>query len=244
MMFPSHAVAVDRTEARYPELAGKRVLVTGAERSIGFSIAKAFARQQSKLVLQAARLSGAHCISGNALRVFECRPRTAGEIERLADAAATAHSGLDIYIGVTALPASWREIAGEDPEGVVADAFRLPVLTAGRLAERMRLKNIRGTLITVALLPPSTGQGAAGRTLLASALANLVRRQAEEQGPYGIRAYGIAAEPLIAPVNPWADGITDAPAIARTGRGRAVAEVALSLARPQATFLSGQTLTA
>jgi NAD(P)-dependent dehydrogenase (short-subunit alcohol dehydrogenase family) len=244
MMVPSHAVAVHRDEARYPELAGKRVLVTGAERSIGFSIAKAFARQQSRLVLQAARLSGAHCISGSALRVFACRPRSADEIERLADAAVTAHAGLDIYIGVTALPASWREIAGGDPEDAVADAFRLPILAAGRIAERMRFKNIRGTLITVALLPPSTGIGAAGRTLLGSALASVVRRQAEEQAPFGIRSYGIAAEPLVAPANPWADEITDAPAIARTGRGRAVAEVALSLARPQATFLSGQTLSA
>lgn len=243
MMYKSRAVAIDAGKACYPELSGKRVLVTGAERSIGFSIAKAFARQQTRLVVQAARLSAAHRISGSALRVFQCQPRNEGEMERLADAAVTAHSGLDIAVSVTALPADWRETAAIDPDGAVADALRMPFLAAERVAERMRLKNIRGTLITVAILPPETMDGRIGRTLLRSALATLVRRQAEEQAAYGIRAYGIAAEPLVAPANPYADD-EDAPVVARTGRGRAVAEAALALARPQSAFLSGQTLTA
>lgn len=243
MMYKSRAVAIDAGKACYPELSGKRVLVTGAERSIGFSIAKAFARQQARLVLQAARLSAAHRISGNALRVFECRPRNAGEIERLTDAAVTAHAGLDISVSVTALPADWRETAAIDPERAATEALTIPFLTGQRVAERMRLKNIRGTLITVAILPPETRAGAVGRTLLRTALATLVRRQAEDQADYGIRAYGIAVDPLVGPANPWADD-DDAPAVARTGRGRAVAEAALLLARPQAAFLSGQTLTA
>lgn len=241
MMLHSHAVAIDAKVKRYPELAGKRVLVAGAERSFGFGIAKAFARQQSRLVLQAARLSGTNRIGGNALRVFECRPQSADEIERLADAAATAHAGLDVAIIVTALPKGWRDILADDPEAPAARALRLPFLAGRRVAERMRLKNIRGCLMTIATLPAGS-ESDAGRILLAAALTTLVSRQAEELAAYGIRAYGIAAEPMISPVGSTSDD-EPGPAIARTGRSRAVAEAALLLASDRGRFLSGQTLT-
>ncbi|MEZ5925612.1 MAG: SDR family oxidoreductase [Hyphomicrobiaceae bacterium] len=241
MMLQSRALAQDVSLKQYPELAGKRVLVTGAERRAGSSIARAFARQQARLILQAARLNGGPGISGTSVRVFQCRPRSPAEIERLADAASTAHAGLDIAVGVTALPAGWREMLAEDSDRPVIDALRLPFHLAGRIADRMRMKNIRGTLVTVAMLPAPGDRGDIGRMLLRAGLMDLVQRQAEEFASAGIRAYGIAAEPLIA--NAWSRDAGDGPGIARTGRGRAIAEVALQLASDQARFLSGQTLT-
>jgi NAD(P)-dependent dehydrogenase (short-subunit alcohol dehydrogenase family) len=239
MMLHSHAVAIETKAKRYPELAGKRVLVAGAERGFGLAIAKAFARHQSRLVLQAARRDGANRIDCTALSVFECRPQSEGELERLVDAAAAAHAGLDIAIAVTALPRGWRDMLADDPEAPAAQALRLPFLAGRCIAERMRLKNIRGTLLTVAALPANAS---AARTLLAAALTTLVSRQNEELGPYGIRAYGIAAEPMICPAG-GPDDDRAGPAIARTGRSRTVAEAALMLASDRGMFLSGQTLT-
>jgi NAD(P)-dependent dehydrogenase (short-subunit alcohol dehydrogenase family) len=239
-MLHSPAVVAEADVKRYPGLAGKRVLIAGAERSFGRSIAKAFAREGARLVLQATRLGNVDWGGGNALRVFECRPRSADEVERLADAAATAHAGLDIAIAVTALPARWPDLRAADPEGPAAEALKLPFLAGRRIAERMHLKNIRGCLMTVATLPPAGGDHPVGRMLLATMLAAFVRRQAEDFAPFGICAFGIAAEPLVAPLS--GRGANE-PGIARMGRTKAVAETVLALAGDRARFLSGQTLT-
>jgi NAD(P)-dependent dehydrogenase (short-subunit alcohol dehydrogenase family) len=237
-MSRSPAVAVQTDVARYPELVGKRVLIAGAERSFGLAIARAFQRHQAHLVLQANRPSNASRIGGKA-RLFECRPRSNDEIERLADAAVTAHGGLDIAIAVTALPERWQDLLSADPEAPAIQALTFPCLAGWRIAERMRVKNIRGCLVTVALLPAGGDRGA-GRTLLGSALATLVRRQSRDLAPFGIRAYGIAAEPLFASIKGRG---RNEPRIARTGQSRAVAKTALALASNRARFLSGQTLT-
>lgn len=240
MMLQSPAVAVEADVKRYPELAQKRVLIAGAERSFGFAIAKGYARNGARLVVQAARLDGANRIAGNGLRVFACKPRSQVEIERLADAAATAYSGLDVAVAVTSLPKGWLEMLAADLEAPGAAAMALPFLVHRRVAERMKLKNIRGALVTVATLPASGPEGSAGRTMIAGALSALVRRQAEDYAPYGIRSFGIAAEPLVAPLPGNAE---DEPGIARTGRCRSVAEAVLSLTAGGNQFLSGQTLT-
>lgn len=240
MMLQSPAVAVAADVKRFPELAQKRVLIAGAERSFGIAIVKAFARNGARLVVQTGRNEGARRIGGNGLRVFECKPRTPGDIERLADAAATAHAGLDISVAVTSLPKGWQEMLALDDEAPGAEAMRLPFLAHRRVAERMKIKNIRGALITVAALPAAGPEGSAGRTLLAGALATFVRRQAQDLAPYGIRAFGIAAEPLVAPMG--GRGL-DEPGIARTGRSRQIAETVLALAGGGNQFLSGQTLT-
>ena len=237
MMLQSPAVAVDREVKRFPELASKRVLITGAERSFGFAIAKAFAQNGARLVVQAGRNEGARRLSGNGLRLFACKPKSAGDIDRLADAASTAHGGLDIAVAVTTLPTGWQDMLAEDIEAPAAAALRLPFHAHRRIAERMKLKNIRGALITVAALP---SEGSVGRTLLAGALSTLVRRQAEDLAPYGIRAFGIAAEPLVAPL---AGRDLEEPGIARTGRCRRIAETVLALSGSGNQFLSGQTLT-
>src|SRR5262245_29450058 len=220
----------------YPELVGKRVLVTGVTRQAGIDIARAFAEHKGRIILQFAEASAAmqavaEVVAPDALEARVYGPVSNGdEAVRFAKRAVQAFGGLDAVINLVPL-----ETARLDPAATVADIDRLlaaqlelPHTISRIAANRMSLTWTQGLILNVATL---TGRPGGARqafaTLAKSTLADMTRAQAEEWAGRGIRFNAVAPETAMGEPGPRLSGEAD------------VASLALYLASAQGNTLSG-----
>src|SRR5258706_5276355 len=136
------------SEGRYPELAGKRVLITGLSLSHGVDVARAFADHGYRLVLHMAETGEANdalleVLSQTAveLRAYSDPLGNMDAAVRFAQVAAQAFGGLEAVINLVPLQTS---SIGPDPtlddiEITIADQFRNACLITRIAANRMRL---------------------------------------------------------------------------------------------------------
>ncbi len=229
-------------EVRYapadPELAGKRVLITGVTSSCGVDIVRAFAEHKTRLVLQFAETSEsteviAEIAAPHALDIKAFGP-VAGDGEAVAEWARgvmQAYGGLDAVINLVPLaPGDLGTPASlDDVEGRVAQRLALPCLIAKIAANRMALSYIEGLILNVAMLtPPIKGPTQAFAMVAKAALAAMTRTQAEEWAGKAIRFNAIAPQTVQIPSEPSLAGEPE------------IAELALYLASARGKALSGQ----
>ena len=223
-----------RAVPSYPELAGRRVLITGLSPELGVDIARAFAEHKARLVLQVPRACAkmqavAEMLSSSALdlRLFD-GPLPAGDaLVAFARAAATAFGGLDAVVNL--IPLGQGRLAADasldDIETEVANRLLLPTVVSKIVVNRMRLTHTEGVVLNVAALPP--GAGAVDRavaTVTKSALVTMTRNDAREWASEAIRFNAIAPQ-VAAPSEPGLAGETDMAALAlylTSGRGKAL----------------------
>ncbi|MDX2155226.1 MAG: SDR family NAD(P)-dependent oxidoreductase [Hyphomicrobiaceae bacterium] len=183
----------------YPELAGKRVLVTGVAGPLGVEIVRAFADAQTRLVVQTSEDSPemqalAEIIAPTALdvRFFPGPLAGADAMLRFAREAAQKFGGLDCVVNLAVVPEPPEGASEEDIEALVTDVLAMPVLATRVAANRMRTMLSPGALLNVLTVPRNA---AAGRTLLAAitrnALAGFTRTEAEAAAAEGIRVNAI-----------------------------------------------------
>src|SRR5882757_8497101 len=113
----------------YPELAGKRVLVTGLTSSMGVDVARAFADHKTRLILQfdetsepmqtVAELAAPTALE---LKVYGAIGSAPDDVVAFARAAAQAFGGLDAVVNLVALTPATVDAASamEDIERLVA----------------------------------------------------------------------------------------------------------------------------
>jgi 3-oxoacyl-[acyl-carrier protein] reductase len=219
----------------YPELVGKRVLITGLTRRSGFDIARAFAERRARVILQfaeasAAMQAAAEIIAPDALETRVFGPVGEGEAAlRFAKSAVQAFGGLDAVINMVPLEtgALTPTATLEDVDRLIATQLALPLLLARIVANRMSVTWTQGLILNVATLAGRTGGARrAFATLAKSTLVDMTRRQAEEWAGRGIRFNAIAPETAMASP-PRLTGEAD------------VASLALYLASEQGKSLSG-----
>src|SRR5690349_9101782 len=140
----------------YPELAGKRVLVTGLSSSCGVDVARAFADHKVRLILQFAETSDeTHAIAEIAaavaldIRAFGPVTPEASEVAAFARAVMQAFGGLDAVINlVTLAPAHVGPATSLDAiERRIGERLLLPCLIAKIAANRMALSYIEGLIL-------------------------------------------------------------------------------------------------
>ena len=193
------------TVPTYPELAGKRVLITGLTSTCGVDIVRAFAEHKARLVLQSAEDSEAmqtvaEIAAPEALEVmaYGAVASETDDIVRFAKTAMQAYGGLDVVVNLVAL-----DMQGLDPEEGVAGVERqvarqlaLPFLISQIAANRMCLTLTDGLILNVAVL----GEGRRARGAFAgvakAALTAMTRTQAEEWAGRAIRFNAIAPAAL------------------------------------------------
>ena len=190
----------------YPELAGKRVMITGLSARCGVDIVRAFAEHRTRLVLQFDETNEdtdaiAEIASPCALDIKAFGPvdRHAEAVAGLARGAMQAFGGLDVVINLVPLaPAAVGKAASvDDIERRVADRLLLPCLFARIAANRMALSYIEGLILNVAMLtPPVKGPAQAFACVAKAALAAVTRGQAEEWQGKAIRFNAIAPQVL------------------------------------------------
>jgi len=226
-----------RSAPAYPELAGKRVLITGLSASCGVDIARAFADHKARLILQFAEMSDetqaiAEIAAPTALdiKVFGPIAAEADSVAQFARSVMQAFGGLDAVINLVPLaPAELGTAASVgEIERRIAARLLLPCLIAKIAANRMALSYIEGLILNVALLTlPSKGPAQAFACVAKAALTTMTRAQAEEWAGKAIRFNAIAPQTVAPRAEPSLAGEPE------------VAELALFLASGRGKALSG-----
>jgi NAD(P)-dependent dehydrogenase (short-subunit alcohol dehydrogenase family) len=220
----------------YPELVGKRVLITGVTRQSGIDIARAFAERKGRVILQFAEASAAmqavaEVVAPEALDTRVYGPIGRGdEAVRFAKSAVQAFGGLDAVVNLVPLETARLDPAAsvKDIDRMIAAQLELPFVISRIAANRMSVTWTQGLILNVALLagrPGGTRQAFA--TLAKSSLVDMTRAQAEEWAGRGIRINAIAPETALGEPGPRLYGEAD------------VASLALYLASNKARTLSG-----
>jgi len=207
----------------YPELARARVLVTGLSPRTGVDIARAFADQGARLVLQMQDDS----IESQTL--LEVLARTADEVRvfpspfadqetavAFAQKAAAAYGGLDVVVNLIALPdtALADGVTVQQIEDIVAARLGPACLITRIAANRMRLTWTNGLVLNVlAAARPSSSRQAALGSIARAALATMTRAEALAWAGEGVRINAVGPRDA-APMATPARGLRGEPDIA------------------------------
>ncbi len=189
--------------AIYPELAGKRVLITGIDGRRGIDIARVFAEHRCKLILQIDETSPemdtvVELLAGHALDL-NVRSGSLAETDHIvqyARSAAQVFGGLDVVVNLVSMSdeqAPAGEATPDDVEGLACRLLTRPCLVARIAANRMRLTHTEGLILNIALLPEASAAPAAGfAAVLKAAMVAMTRSEAQEWAKEGIRFNAVA----------------------------------------------------
>ncbi len=186
----------------YPDLLGKRVLITGIDNAQGVDIARTFAEQRTRLVLHVSKMTPemevlGEIVSQGALdvRLFDGPIGPTNDAVKLARQTVQAFGGVDIVINLAMVPAPKGGAAAResDVEEAVSETLASACLMTKIATNRMRLTMTEGHVLTIVRLPrkPTSAHRVVG-ALARSALANLTRNEAREWAPHGIQINAIA----------------------------------------------------
>jgi 3-oxoacyl-[acyl-carrier protein] reductase len=224
------------TAAAYPELAGKRVLITGVSARCGVDFARAFADHKARLILQFDEDSDetqaiAEIAAPAALDIKAFGPIVAerDSVAQFARSVMHAFGGLDAVINLVTLSSASVGTAAslDEVERRVAERLLLPCMISSIAANRMAISYIEGLILNVAVLtPPMMGPAQAFACVTKAALTSMTRTQAEEWSDKAIRFNAIAPQTALA-TDPRMAGEPE------------VAELALYLASGRGKALSG-----
>jgi 3-oxoacyl-[acyl-carrier protein] reductase len=229
--------AIDDVRAMpaYPELAGKRVLITGLTAKCGVDIVRAFAEHKGRLVLQLAEQSEAtqtiaEIASPTALEIKAFGPigSEAEAVTRFAQGPAQSLGGLDVVVNLVplAVPRLPAGATTADIERIVAARLAVPCLLSKVAANRMTMVLTEGLVLNVAVLvPPIAGPAQAFASVLKAAMTAMTRAQAEEWAGKAIRFNAIAPQTVQIPPQRGLAGEAQVAALAlylASGRGRAL----------------------
>ncbi|MBS0243304.1 MAG: SDR family oxidoreductase [Proteobacteria bacterium] len=183
----------------YPELAGKRVLITGVGGPLGVDVVRAFAETKARLVVQAPEdgteiQALAEIIAPEAMdmKLYAGPIEGADAMLKFARDAAQKFGGLDCVINLaqTPEPGAVKDEAGI--EALVADSLAMPVLATRVAVNRMRTMLSTGSIVNIVAAPRQATSG--GRLLsqiARTALGSFTRAEAEAAATGGIRINAI-----------------------------------------------------
>ena len=225
-----------RSVPAYPELAGKRVLITGLTSACGVDIVRAFADHRARLVLQLDEMSEkteaiAEIAAPMALDIKAFGP-VAAEAEAVAQftrGVMMAFGGLDVVVNLVPLtvPQLAPTATTADIERMVVERLMLPCLLSRIAANRMALVLTEGLIVNVAMLVPPRVEGPAQAfaSVVKAAMTAMTRAQAEEWAGKAIRFNAIAPQTVQVPPKPSLAGEPEVAALAlylASGRGKAL----------------------
>lgn len=246
-----------RLPERYPpagDVAGKRVVVTGASRGLGRVVAGAFHAHGAKVVLvgrDAAALEQVAAELGDG-RALACPGdvATAAGNDAAADRAVEAWGGLDVWIANAGISPSVERVTDLDPDGWqrVLDVNLTGVLHGARAAARV-LGDGGRIIATGSVLGERTRPGFAAYAAAKAGVVALCRVLAAELAPREILVNVVCPGWFDSPLaegwmaNPTLERrILDHTLLERWGRSEEIAGPYLFLASDAAAFVTGSVL--
>jgi NAD(P)-dependent dehydrogenase (short-subunit alcohol dehydrogenase family) len=209
----------------YPELADKRILITGITSDCGIDIARAFADHKTRLVLQFAEASEnmqaiAEIAAPTAVETMAFGPigTETDKIVRFARRAVQTFGGLDAVINLVPLaPVAFETaLSMAAIDRLVADRLRGACIFSSIAANRMSVTLTEGLILNVAIL-------AAPAPVIKAAVAAMTRLQAEEWANKAIRFNAIVPQTLPIGIEPVLRSEPDMATLAlylASGRGK------------------------
>jgi NAD(P)-dependent dehydrogenase (short-subunit alcohol dehydrogenase family) len=235
-----------RSVPAYPELAGKRVLITGLTSACGVDIVRAFADHKARLILQLDEMSEATEAIAEIAAPAALDIKAFGPVETEAEAVAQftrsvmmAFGGLDVVVNLVPLtvPRLPPFATTADIERLVVQRLILPCLLSKIAANRMALVLTEGLILNVAVLaPPVEGPTQAFASVVKAAMTAMTRAQAQEWAGKAIRFNAIAPQTLQIPPKPSLAGEPEVAALAlhlASGRGKALSGLVFEAEPPR-----------
>lgn len=236
--------------------AGKRVIITGGSRGIGRAIALAFAGSGARVSACARGQMDLDALAkemadlGSAGHVAPCDLGDPDQITGNVEAAAAALGGVDILINnASGMPNG----DGEEAWDLVMRVDLLATIRASRAAEAHLAASTGASIINITSISafrPSARTPA--YAAVKAALVHYTASQALALAKKGIRANSIAPGSIEFPGGNWEKRKTTEPALynrilqsipfGRLGTPEEIAHVALFLASPYASWITGQTI--
>ena len=185
----------------YPELTGKRILITGLDLQAGVDVARAFAEQGCRIVLH----TTARGVEADA--VLEMLAQTASELQvysdpltetdstvRFAQTAARTFSGLDAVVNLVQFDASAAcDATSSNLEDTIARQMQHICIITRIAANRMRLTWSEGLILNVMTCSPPRSDAESALTSIArTMLASMTRTEAREWSDQAIRINAVA----------------------------------------------------
>jgi 3-oxoacyl-[acyl-carrier protein] reductase len=227
----------------YPQLAGKRILITGVTSAFGVDIVRAFAEHKTDLVVEMAEQSEAtQAIAEMAaeaalsLTLFDQTNGAEADVLPMARRAIATHGGIDAVINLIPL----KQPQANMPHGMAAieahiSAIFLKACLVGRVAaNRMRVTQTSGVILNITAPLPDAGHLRGFHALARATLETLTKGEARNWADEGIRFNAIA------PVDDARGGLRDHD-LPILGGEPEMAELALFLATGRGRNLSGIT---
>ncbi|HRK19076.1 MAG TPA: SDR family NAD(P)-dependent oxidoreductase [Hyphomicrobiaceae bacterium] len=248
MLLSSRDVRVEEFEAQamlYPEVAGRRVLITGVRRGFGLDIARTFAEAGAQLIVQFDELtddadvfSQMLAATAPAFSAHHGRFATADQIVAFGRSAAQELGGIDVVLNIVPLDgapqAPGARLDAAAVESMISDRLMPACLVSRIAANRMRLMLTEGLILNLATLAPDADKASRAFAQVAkSALSQMTKREAQGWAEHGIRFNAVA--PPVQAGSASAGGL---------GGEMDVAALALYLASGRGKTLSGHTFEA
>jgi len=240
------------------EFSGKRVLITGASRGMGRTLAEDFAAQGASVVVNYQRSSdladevvtGITAAGGDALAV-QADVATGGDVRRMFEEIDTRWGGLDILVNNAGInrDAPFVDMTENDWDAVMATNLKGPFLCSRSAVRLMQSRNIAsGRIINISAITSQVGRAnAANFSASKGGLEALTRALAVELGPIitvNAIVLGFMNSPLAREVF-TADQLTAAKAsipAARLGEYSELTALVRYLASDAAAFMTGQAI--
>jgi NAD(P)-dependent dehydrogenase (short-subunit alcohol dehydrogenase family) len=184
----------------YPEMAGRRILVTGVRGVLGVDVVRLLAEARTRLVVQADEdgpetQALAEIIAPFAMEVklFPGRLESSEDMLRFAREAAQKFGGLDAVVNLAVTDDPGPDAGTEaDVERHVAAALAMPVLATRVAVNRMRTMLSPGVIVNIVASPPHPSHRARLLAAIArTALANFTRTEAAAAAADGIHINAI-----------------------------------------------------
>jgi 3-oxoacyl-[acyl-carrier protein] reductase len=219
----------------YPELAGKRVLLTGLKGSLGVEIARAFADHKARLVLHACvddeetqALAEIVAQAAMDVRLFTGPVLDPEAMAQFGRRAVQCYGGLDAVVNIAHVGEPPANASEATIERMVTDLLALPCLVTRIAANRMKMTLTEGAIINIV----AEGRETSPRRRLVggiarAAVAAMTRTEAQAWASGGIRINAVAPSTPLTDRNSCVTGDPD------------VATLALHLASQRGHQLSG-----
>ena len=237
-------------------IAGKSVIVTGASKGIGKGIARVFARNGGKVLVVSRHLAEAEACAeelsraGGTAKGYAADVTKIGDMQLMAEAAASAHGGIDILCANAGVYPQGKieELSAEDWDLVVATNLKGTFLSIKTCLPHLKASGQGRIVITSSITGPVTGfPGWTHYGATKAGQLGFMRTACIELAKYGITVNAvlpgnILTEGLIALGPDYERQMAASIPLRKLGTVEDIGYAALFLASREAGYITGQTI--
>ena len=235
---------------------GKSVIITGSSKGIGKGIARVFAEKGAKVLIVARNLDQAQATaseinaSGVTASAFSADVRSWDDMQRMAEAAAERHGGIDILCCNAGIfpDAKLSEMTPEEWDEVMDVNLKGTFLGVRACLPKMKQRGEGRVIVTSSITGPITGYpGWCHYGASKSGQLGFIKTAAIELSPHGITINAvmpgnITTEGLDDLGEDYLQRMTESIPMKKLGNVEDVAYAALFFASKEAAYITGQTL--